>query len=395
MIRFVCIAFGVYFILFLNLSCSRNLFEAESSLVPVSTSVSGIKISDVLSITGFTALQSDPAFRLKGINKMLFSGGDIFILDNGTDFQNIWLVDGKTGRFKGSIGKQGSGQEDYEGLNDIAFDGDNELICSVAGKMSLMRYDKTGNMTGVIKTGVFGEEVEARKAGFVVYNEYNATDISGLYHLLFYDRDGNLAGRAFPYQKKQDGNGFAFTGFLSGSNSQTWFNPAFSDTVYEISGQNIIPRYVFNFGNAGLPAGLREEKLSGWDAHDYSYLDENFIKTGRFLVFGYFDNRKIKLGIFDESTGKFLGFQDAEKDYLYDLVQVGDIYPGENNAFALVLRPSRIVYLLKNHLLDLDALRIKQPDLAAALEKVTLQSNPVVLYLAFNPGAQIDDHTPG
>jgi len=391
MIRFINITSGTLFILVLNLSCSQNLLESESSLIPVTTSVTGKKISDILSVTGFTALQSDPSFQLKGINKLLFSNGDIFILDNGTDFQNIWLVDEKTGRFKGRIGKQGNGAEDYEGLNDIALDEDKRLVCSVAGKMSLMRYDQAGNMTDAIKTGVFGEEVEARKEGFVVYNEYNATDISGLHHLLFYDRRGNLVGRAFPYPEKQDGNGFAFTGFLSGSNGQIWFNPAFSDTVYEISGQHIIPRYVFNFGSARLPAGLREEKLSGWDAHDYSYLDENFIKTGRFLVFGYFDHRKIKLGVFDESTAKFLGFQDAEKDYLYELVQLGDLYPKGPDSFALVLRPSRILYLMKNNLLDMAAIAENQPELAAALKNIDSKSNPLILYLAFNPEAQIED----
>ncbi|MCB0542989.1 MAG: 6-bladed beta-propeller [Saprospiraceae bacterium] len=351
-----------------------------------------IMLSDVFVLSGFTLMETGRKYPLRGMNKILFEDENLYILDNGTDFQNIWVVDEKTGRFTGRIGEQGSTPDAYEGLNDIVLH-DGRIACSVAAKMSVVHYDKTGNATGTMKTGIFGEELEYMPGDrLVVYNEYNATPVSGNYHLLFYDRKGNLTKKAFPYAAKQDGNGFAFTGSISNSNGTVWFNPPFSDTVYEItSAGRTIPRFVYDFGSSAIPATLREEKLSGWDTHDYAYVNENFISLGRFVLFGYFSNRRIKLGVFDEFTGKFLAFQDAERDHLYELLQLGDIFPKDNHTFALVLRPSRIEYLKQHYIDDLESVGKVYPKLAEAIWSMDSGSNPLILYLSFLPGASIGD----
>ncbi|MFN0175693.1 MAG: 6-bladed beta-propeller [Saprospiraceae bacterium] len=370
--------------------CTNKLMDSDGIIVQVGQSSTRQKASDLLSIEGFTALEFNNDVELKGISKILFKDDMAIVLNYVGDKQDLWVFDQKTGKALTKIGKQNNEPDGYDGLNDIAFDGD-EIRCSAAGKMSFMNYDLAGNLRSTTKSGVFGEELERTSSGeYVVYNEYNSTKISGLNHLIFYDRNGNVTKRTYPYPEAQDGNGYGFAGSLTASDG-LWFNPPFCETVFEIVGHKVIPRYVFDFGQKAMPEDVRQKKMSGWDTDKYSFLSDGFAKTGRFLVLEYHDEQKAKLGVFDEVTGRFVCLRDLQQDYLYELIQLGDIFPKGQRSFALVLRPSRIRYMLKNNLLDLDGLGERHPNLVTALKNIEPKSNPLILYLAFKPNASIEN----
>jgi hypothetical protein len=387
---------AVLFFIGMTTSCSNLVPEDDAAVVPISHSVSGSNLSDILSLDGFTVLETSTNTSLRSIGEVYFQNGKIIILDNQTDFQNIWVFDEPSGKFLRKIGRQSEADaEGYDGLNDLALShtGD-ELVGLVAGKMAFMHYDLSGNLRKKLPNGVFGDEIEMLlNGGYLVYNEYGASDISGLNFLLFYDKDGNLMKRMLPYPQACDGNSYEGVGFLSRSEGAIWFSPPFCNTVFEIEGFNAVPRYQFDFGQSSVPESLRWQKLTGWDVDNYSYLREGFVKMERFAIVQYFDKQRFKTGIFDEQTGKFLDLLEAEQDFLYELPQVGRIFHKGNTSFAVVLEPRRISYLLKEKLLDTAELEKQHPDLLEALKNIGSNSNPILLYFSFKPQARIEDIT--
>lgn len=364
-------------------ACKTTRLDTDIACVPMTQSSTSQSASELLAIEGFTVLKSDTAVDLSRISKIMFKNDKAIVLNynDKDDKQDIWVFDTKSGLPTAKIGQQDSEAEGYEGLNDIALDG-NEIKCSVAGKKSFFNYNLAGKLNSRTPSGVFGEELEYTPEGWVVYNEYNSTDVSGLNHLVFYDRKGKVTKSAYPYLKAQDGNGYAFAGSLTASNG-LWFNPPFCDTVFEIKGSEIVPRYMFDFGERAMPEQQRQKKMTGWDTAEYSFLDEGFAKMDQFVVFQYYDNHRLKLGMFDEEANQFVAFRDLKKDPIYELIQVGRIYPKDKNSFALKILPCRIRYLVNNNLLDLTVLSQSYPALANALK--SLDNSPILLYLSFKP----------
>lgn len=388
--------YGVAALLFVCAATSCNNYLPENgatTIVPMSHSTSGNKLSDILSLDGFTVLETSDNTSLRSVSEVYFKNGKVIVLDNQTDFQDIWAFDEATGKFLQKIGHQSRNDADgYEGLNDLALNpSSDEIVGLVAGKMAFMHYDQNGNLQKTLPNGVYGDEIEMlANGGYLVYNEYGASDISGLNFLLFYDKEGNLLKRTLSYPERCDGNSYDGVGFLSRSDGTIWFNPPFCDTVFEIEGFKAIPRYQFDFGQSSIPEQLRWRKLTGWDVDEYSYLKEGFVKLGRFVVVQYFDKQRLKIGIFDEQTGKFLSLYEAEKDFLYELAQVGKIFSKENSSFALVLEPRRIRYLFNKKLLDETELAKHHPELLAAVKNNASSNNPIMLYFSFKPGASIE-----
>jgi len=370
-------------------SCRTGLLETGLVRIPVNRSSTSQQAQDLFKIDGFTALETGDAIDLRGISKVLFKDETVVVLNYVGDKQDVWVFDQHTGKVRNKIGSQSNEPNGYEGLNDILLDED-QIRCSVAGKMAFFNYDLGGNLLSKTQSGVFGEEVERASDGsYVVYNEYNSTKISGLNHILLYDRSGNLTKRLYPYLETQDGNGYAFAGSLTASDG-IWFNPPFCDTLFEVRKDEMVAQYHFDFGQKAMPENVRQQKMTGWDTERYAFLGEGLAKVGKFLVFEYAEDQKVNLGVFDETTGQFVSFRDLKEDHLFELLQVGDIFPKDQNSFALLLRPSRIQYMLKQKQLNLDAISKEYPDLAQALNLVELSNSPVILYLSFVPGARID-----
>ncbi|GAB4488117.1 MAG: hypothetical protein OHK0019_04020 [Saprospiraceae bacterium] len=388
--------FLVTLLLTFNSACKNYFFEEDSRThyININTPVTTQDLSSLLFIEGFTSIQdNNNSFSLRGINKILFADGKLIILSNETDFQDILVFDEKSGVFLNKIGHQSDLKDGYEGLNDIILDG-KEIRASVAGKMSFMNYDFSGKLVSTVKNGVFGEELELCEGHdqYIVYNEYNSSEISGLNHLLFYDKKGNLLKKSYPYSKEQDGNGYSFAGFLSKSRDNIWFNPSFCDTVYSVTPHKIVPRYIFEFGQFAMPRSVRAKKLTGWDTDRYTFLGESFVDLDEHLVFNYFEDRRIKLGVYDKQTGNYISFKDSKEDFLKELVQGDIIFPKENNSFALVLRSSRVLYMLKKQLLNLEEIERNYPELAMTLKNITPNSNPIILYLRLKPNSRIQEN---
>ncbi len=344
-----------------------------------------LKASDIFTFEGFTVLNATENNPLRSIRKAVFLDGKIVVLDNRTDFKNIYVFDEKTGIFLNKIGFQSESEGGYHELYDIVPEPETDnIICLVAGKMAFMTYRLSGDPVATLPNGMYGQQMAVLPdGGYVVYNEFGATDISGMFHLVFYDKKGNLVRRLYPYPTASDGWGYEYTGFLSSGKDQIWFNPPFSDTVFAVTKNNFLPAFILDFKGKEVPVEFRKKKLTGWDTDNHSFLCEGFATTGQYAVFHIFDEHKTALGIFDSASGSFYNARDFnENDWLYSLVQVGDIFQKNENTFALALEPRRIRYMLRNNKIKLEELSQKHPDLARALTNKDAENKYMLLYFS-------------
>lgn len=370
-------------------ACRSDRFLEQSS-INIDRPVTGKFLGELFTITGFVALQTndmDGIERVRGIDKILFSNDKIIALDNDTDFENIWVFDAASGRRLGKLDyKSGN-----NGLQDISTLDNGNISCLAADRRAFMEYDLEGKLQSTLFNGVIGDMLVCLPGNqYMVYNEYSATEVSGYYQLLFFDKTGNLVEQLYPYGKSVDNIGYRMSGFVSKSGNQVWFSPPFCDTVYEVLKKRLVPRYVFDFGSARVPDEFKGRKLSGWDVDGNAYLWEGFIKIGPFVVFKYYANDRINTCLFDERTKQYFRFRDAGDDYLSQLLRGGSVFPKDDDTFAFLLMPGHVRHLLKNNLLDMEGLKQHVPALHAALLNAGANPNPILLYLGIKPGMRIE-----
>lgn len=376
--------FKKMFVFIFALSCfgCKELNESDVPIVSLQHSVSNKKVTDLLQLEGFTVLDKGLERRMDFISKALFREGKIFLLNNSGDFQDLLVFDEITGSFLGKLGNQGSGQGDFEGMNDIVLNKDLIRAC-IAGKYAFFDFNNSGQVVRQTQSGIFGEELEKLEDGYVAYNEYNATDISGNNHLIFYDDNGNITSRLFPYPDHKNGMSFGFAGSLSYSDGTAWFNPPFSDTIFQVNKNKIIPRFIMDFGTLEIPESIRNSKINGEETYNYGFIGEGFFKSGAMSIFQFYYSPKICNGIFDERTKGFLNIREAEKDFLFELLQIGLIFPKDSDTFAWLIPPDRMKYLISNNLIDFSMLaRFSTMDTSSVMERAK-EGMPLLLYLRF------------
>ncbi|MCC6462993.1 MAG: 6-bladed beta-propeller [Saprospiraceae bacterium] len=367
-------------------ACRNDTPDSTLTTISVLQSDNNQKLSDWLHLEGFTSLHvSDMQGidRFRSASKVLFANGKIIVLDRDTDFKTVWLFDANSGARLGKIDYRNDGAPG--GLQDIALLSNDELCTLEPQERGFRRYGLDGQYHGSLANGVVGDRLLCRPNGdYIVYNEYCATPVSGYHQLLYFDRAGNLSRQACPYPEAVDNSGYLFSGFLSASNQSAWFSPPFCDTVYELVQSKIVPRYVFDFGGASVPEQLRSSKVSGWDLDAYAYLSEDFIKINDIALFKYFSNQRVHLGFYNERSKVYLNCRNAAQDGFSELLN-GAVFPKGDNAFAVVLSPARIKYLLEHQRVDMEQLKTLSPELQAALARIDPAGpiDPLLLYFSF------------
>jgi hypothetical protein len=345
-----------------------------------------IKISDIFKLQGFSLLQTtSEILSTREVRKYLFiPDGSIIALDNNSDGQNIWRFD-QTGKFLNKIGFQGRyGNNAFNGLNNIAYDAKNqEVVCLAAGKQSFMRFGLDGIYKSSASNGIYGDDLivgSNQQYPYLVYNEYNPSEISGNYNLLFYNEKGDLLERAAPYDPRKNGEGYEMSGFIQQSNNQTWFSKPFCDTVFLLKGVKPIPSYVLNFGDVKPKLDTKSEMVKQLP-NLQAYLGRSFIKFDNYALFDFKMDKRLQIGMLDEKSDKIIRLRETDpNDKLYPLLQIGYIYPKGNHSFAFVIPPGSVQYLITSNQLDFKYFQDNYPELANVLSNYKDGNAPLILY---------------
>jgi len=346
-----------------------------------------VSVSNIFSLKGFTLLKTNQQgfVNIRDVRKFSFiPDGTIIALDNGSDFQNIWRFDSR-GMFLNKIGYQDSHADNaFDGLNNITYDAKNqEIVCLAAAKKSFMKYGLDGAFKGDVFNGIYGDDIlvtNDQKHTYLVYNEYNPSIVSENYNLLFYNEMGDLTARSAPYDPRKNGSGYEMSGFIQQSNNQIWFSKPFCDTIFRIKGLEPVPAYVLNFGDVKPRMETKSEMMMQMP-NLQAYLGRSFIKIGNYALFDFVMDQRLQTGMLDEKSGKIFGLSQTDpNDKLYPLLQIGDIYPKDNQTFAFVITPARLRYLISSNKLDLSFFQDNYPEFASVLSNYKDSNAPLILY---------------
>jgi len=385
--------FSIFFIISLIListtSCKEDIPGSSGTKINVSQSLrTDLKLSDLIILTGFTILSPSGDCTIRSIHKVIYVSDKIVVLDNETDFKNVWMFD-NNGTFIEKVFTEGDASNQYKGLNDISAYKD-EITLLSAAKREFLSYSINSKIPKTLSTGAIGDMLErTRNGNYILYNEHSGTEVTQNNYLVFYDDSGNLIKTEIPYSIEKENVSYEYTGFLSRSGQQIWFSPPFSNIVYEVGSNGSTPRYEFDFGPANLPADLQNRKLRLPDVENFGFLNEWFVKNNNMIQFEYQLNNRVCHGIYDESTGQFCDIRNIVIDPYSKLFSRGTVMPKSEDEFILTLRAGQVESLVEDKLADKNSLNQLFPGLGDALETAYNRHQPIILSFKYKEGAKI------
>lgn len=236
---------------------------------------------------------------------------------------SIPLFDPK-GNYLGVIEKEGPGPEEYKNITDAWFhEGVIELYSSFS--RNLQRYTPQGQYieTKWFKEKVFGKSMTPYQNGYL-FHQRNSAQLGkeSFYHeLAFMDKNLGVKKWAAP-RSKINPNPFNLGWNFSSLGEEIFYRKPLRDTVYQIIGQKLYPRFKFDFGdkwvwnepnstenlNKGIKLMLDTEKV----IEVLSTISEQYI----FLTYIHYEDRigKFSKGYINRKSSEFFRFDLRKKD---------------------------------------------------------------------------------
>lgn len=221
-------------------------------------------------------------------------------------FYNTYLFDRKTGKYIREIGSEGGGPEEYQGfmLYYNGLDEKKNVIYAVEHEQ-WKGYDiETGKMCDLIKKPVWKGDLINIPAPFSIdNNRYIGTVVAESIEeeksMVTFDRKGAV-DKIYP--KTASSNVLRFSGlgiFYKYSGNNYFYETCFSDTVYYICDNKLLPHIIFKTGN-------RKDVYER--SNDTKYVSDqksitNVCETNHFVFFNYIlghDQRTIYNGVYDK-----------------------------------------------------------------------------------------------
>lgn len=372
---------------------SCRFYENEEINIKINngTNKTSLSLTDILIPNSFVTLKGISPLDLRSIEKVLFTrSGNILVLDNKYDFQNLYMFD-RDGFFIKEVGAQGTGQFEHEFLADVGLFKD-EITLLASGQRAFYNYSENDNQNPtVVANGATGN-MFARdlKGNYFLYNEHSSTNETGMHYIIVYDKHGNLINRFFPYHESRENQGYGYTGFLNKSGDDIWFCPPFGNTVYKVSENGITSIFQFDFGEASVTEQMANKKVKGMELSSFGFLNESFIKHNNLIQFEYQFNNMVLHGFYDINSNKFLNNKSFQQDVLSSLYASGRIMPYNENSFNLVLAKEQTSYLFRMKKLDISGLNSLQPGLGNALEEAGKNEIPFLINFAYKNGVVLE-----
>ncbi|MCG6189364.1 6-bladed beta-propeller [Maribellus maritimus] len=277
-----------------------NIFEAEEG---------GLTISEIADDITYIPLASDSV--LAYIMNVVYFDGEYFVKDNKSKFLRF---DGH-GNLLNQIGRRGQGPGEYMYTSDFVIHPATSNIYISGGKPEqLMVFSRKGKFLKTIdltkkytnSIGISGENLFLFYLDGAEHNEENMDLL---------DTDGNkIKSYSNKYKFERGRAMMSFSGECATYllEDKLHFKEIFSDTIFSIDGQNMVPKMILNSEEKRFTPETRKkvsEEL-GADPREpgasltNSVTQNNLFETGNFLFYEYGYNKKGRMLIYNKSTGK-------------------------------------------------------------------------------------------
>jgi len=301
------------------------------------------------------------------------------------EFERLMVFNLHDGTYLNDIGKSGEGPSDFWGLRDFAISKERErVILLVAGKMSLMEYTLDGQLKKSTRIEIFGDEIELINSNFLIYNELNASDLTGNNFLIELNERGDVTRKVLPYDLTRNGLGVSFSGFLDKSYSgDLLFNPPFSDTIFQVkSDGDIFPYIIFDLGKNKVEHSLAKSQgaLLGGGLFGKTFLCNRNLELESGFLIEFIENDRNKIGYYNYNNQKFY-VTDGNSIYLINrLFNRSDLFTHlDDGNFVLLISAEEWIYLREKFKDQMDTIQIKFPLIAERILTSKENDNPTLL----------------
>lgn len=279
-----------------NLECPEiiDITNAFERRVPVN-------INDISGDCDYIVLETTDEC-LIGSNYTIFSDDQYLV---AIDRKQILLFDRENGRFIRKIGNSGNGPDEYSRTySKMPYDEEKK---SVYAERNRVRYEYSIN----------GQLIEKRRGpdlafDFVDFDESTYAAFIDNYMgdekkklVIFNETDSII--KVFPnYQS------FPFHGSINVFYPNSWFYKLngqlhfcekFSDTLFAMTPDSLIPRFVFDKGVHTFPYELRADVV---DPESEYFFTENILESSRYLFYTFRFNQEVYTAVYDKKQRRIL-----------------------------------------------------------------------------------------
>lgn len=281
------------------LSCESSTQErissqnAETIHVDLDNAQSSLNMSEFFSNLNYYEIKSLPNEPVGRVRKVMVQDDFIGFYDEAR--QCVW-VNTMDGEFVEKVSiPRGSGPGEIERLSDVIFTENNQI--HALGAFKIVVYDLNGNLLNEIEFDFFIYKFvyEPTTESYIGYaaNSLNTqlnNNHSGK-NLIIFDTSGEIIDTKIPIPKGRDHMKFMITNRFPVYENETLFFPHLSDTVYNVTENNIVPKYALDFNENSIPQEVfnKRENYSLVPQEWYDFNEAELINND-FVMFHFFFN---------------------------------------------------------------------------------------------------------
>jgi hypothetical protein len=351
---------------------------------------SKIKLSDIIDDINIIRLETSDSSIIDEILGMKKAGNKYYIKTS----DNVYIFD-VDGEFERKLGEKGKGPNEILAVTNFYVDDKShtiELYDGVNSKNIL--YDITGNVIQSTKHKYSHgyDFIKGPHGGYFFYLGFGA-DMRG--ELIFtQDLENEKYIDLLPYNKTL-AKYLHFGDLVNFSHNKygTYFTRSFSNIIYQLSDNNLFPKYNIDFDNSNLPdnilygnySDVREFMLTCLDTK-YAFRIIGFFEMENLIIFGFHYNKKIWNAIYNKNernckvvsyfVDDFLG-TEMEIESSFELLPKGfdnDIVFLSIDAYKI----HKFISICKNSN-DIIAKKVLDTIKDKGLEKIKVTDNPIIL----------------
>lgn len=248
----------IYFIMFFCLGCSNQarVHDKEADALVLSEKILPKELfSDYLSLESIIPIETNDSCMISSIRRIILYKEKAFIL-NG--YQEVLVIDNKTGKFLGRIRKLGNGPGEYSQIMDIAICEDTDNIILYSDRMKLLFYDLGLNY--IADQDVSGELYESITCSKNLLYFYNPLGTSGkhmidIYNIKTKEWDGQIGNMTCDFN-------FRFEGIPLVKSRSIWYASPLQSKLFCIDDKSIKKEYnllMSKFGSKDKLLEMRED----------------------------------------------------------------------------------------------------------------------------------------
>ena len=397
----------IVFLLFFITSCSvtNEKTEEDKGLINITVNPECIKpinpLSDFVESIKYVYLETPPNLPIGTLMEFRVTE-DMYYLRSGRMSSSIYAFD-HTKKLKYCLQNDGKGPGEYNYVKSIFTDIDKNLYTYDVGNLKVIMYDSLGNFVNEWKHNSYGKQMVKYQNYFVLYDGYGGDYIeaNNAFNLLFIDQEHNLYREYFTYDNQLNkfvryGNMLTFTFYKQ----NLFFNQFLGDTIYQITPDQIFPRYFIDFGKHKITKkdyengsfqhvgefshALRKKGRAFWIRH--------VLITDRHLFFMYVYKKNEVFVIYDKKHQNII----QTKQYINDIDFINwNIKPIErplavleNNIYSFI-EPVDFILSIKNLKSRLSSTAWKEyveqhQNIINIYNKVDKNSNPILRICTLN-----------